>query len=99
MNMTEKEAKKELMRRSKDLDPTVHVGKDGLKESVFQEITNQLKKSRLVKVRLLPAADMAPSEMATAIAEATDSVIVDVRGSIAVITDARTWRSLCEKKV
>ena len=54
---------------------------------------------RLVKVRLLPAADMAPSEMAAAIAEATDSVIVDVRGSIAVMTDARTWRSLSEKKV
>ena len=97
--MTEKEAKKELMRRSKDMDPTVHVGKDGLKESVFQEVTNQLKKNRLIKIRLLPAADMTAAEMASAIAEATGSAVVDVRGNIAVVTDARTWRSLCEKKV
>lgn len=97
--MTEKEAKKELMRRAKDMDPTVHVGKEGLKESVFLEVANQLKKNRLIKVRLLPAADMDPKEMAAEMAEATGSVIVDVRGSIAVMTDARTWRSLSEKKV
>ena len=97
--MTEKEAKKELMRRSKALDPTIHVGKDGLKESVFQEVTNQLKKNRLIKIRLLPAADMTTADMASAIAEATGSAVVDVRGNIAVMTGDRTWRSLSGKKV
>ncbi len=37
--MTEREAKKELMRRALELKPTVHVGKDGLKDSVYDEIS------------------------------------------------------------
>ena len=36
--MTEKDARKELMRRANDISPTVHVGKDGLDQGVFDEI-------------------------------------------------------------
>ena len=94
--MTEKEAKKELMRRALEIGPTVHVGKDGLKDSLYEEIIAQLKKNRLIKVKILT--DDSTSEIAETIAEATNSVIVDVRGRVMILTDKRTWTSLSQKK-
>jgi len=96
--MTEKHAKKELMRRANDLSPTVHVGKDGIDEGLLNEITNQLKKNRLLKIRVLQNADADTSEIAENIAESTESVVVNVRGNVVVLADKRTWTSLCQKK-
>lgn len=94
--MTEKEAKKELMRRALEIGPTVHVGKDGLKDSLYEEIKAQLKKNRLIKVKVLT--DDGTAEVADTIAEATGSIVVDVRGSVVILTDKRTWTSLSQKK-
>ncbi|MDD7424316.1 MAG: YhbY family RNA-binding protein [Candidatus Methanomethylophilaceae archaeon] len=94
--MTEKEARKELMRRALEIGPTVHVGKDGLKDSLYEEIKAQLKKNRLIKVKVLT--DEGTSDIAEAIAEATSAVVVDVRGSVVLLTDKRTWTSLSQKK-
>ena len=96
--MTEREAKKELMRRALEINPTVHVGKDGLKDSVYEEIKAQLKKNRLIKVKVLSNADSETKEIAEEIAANTDAVVVDVRGGVTVLTDKRTWTSLCQKK-
>jgi len=96
--MTERDAKKELMRRAKDIDATVRVGKDGIGESLFAEITAQLKKRRLIKVKILKNAESDADDTAEAIAAATDSVVVDVRGGVVTLTDKRTWSSLCQKK-
>ena len=96
--MTEREAKKELMRRALEINPTVHVGKDGLKDSLYEEIKAQIKKNRLIKIKVLANADSETEEIANAIAENTDSVIVDVRGSVVILTDKRSWTSLCQKK-
>lgn len=96
--MTEREAKKELMRRALEIDPTVHIGKEGLKDSVIEEIKAQIKKNRLIKIRVLPSTDTETKEMAASIASQTDAVLVDVRGSVVLITDKRTWTSLSQKK-
>ena len=96
--MTEKDAKKELMRRANELSPTVHVGKEGLSDGVFEEITSQLKKNRLIKIKVLSNSGDESKEAAAAIAESTGSVVVDVRGSVIVLTDKRTWSSLSQKK-
>ena len=96
--MTEREAKKELMRRALEINPTVHVGKDRLKDSLYEEIKAQIKKNRLIKLKVLTNADSETKEVADAIAENTGSVVVDVRGSIVLLTDKRTWTSLCQKK-
>lgn len=96
--MTEREAKKELMRRALEISPTVHVGKDGLKESLYEEIKAQIKKNRLIKIKVLSNADSETEEIANAIAENTGSVVVDVRGSVVILTDKRSWTSLCQKK-
>ena len=94
--MTEKEAKKELMRRALEIGPTVHVGKDGLKDSLYEEIVAQLKKNRLIKIKVLT--DDGTSEIAEEIAKATNAIVVDVRGSVVILTDKRTWTSLSQKK-
>ena len=96
--MTEKDARKELMRRAVDLNPTVHVGKDGLDQGVFEEISTQLKKNRVIKVKVLSNSEDGAKTVAEAIAEATGSVVVDVRGGVLVLIDKRTWTSLSQKK-
>ena len=96
--MTEKEARKELMRRANDLSPTVHVGKEGIDEGVLNEITSQLKNARLIKVKVLGTVGTDPKTIAEELASSTNSVIVDVRGGVVVLTDKRTWTSLCQKK-
>jgi len=96
--MTEKEAKKELMRRALEISPTVHVGKEGLKQSLYDEITAQLKKNRLIKIKVLDNAESECQEVADDIAAKTNSVAVDVRGSVIILTDKRTWTSLSQKK-
>lgn len=96
--MTEKDARKELMRRANDISPTVHVGKEGLDQGVFDEIVNQLKKNRLIKVKVLSNSDDDAKGAAESIEEATRAVAVDVRGSVIVLTDKRTWTSLSQKK-
>ena len=89
--MTEKDARKELMRRANEINPTVHVGKDGLDQGLFEEITAQLKKNRLIKVKVLSNSDEGAKDAAAAIEENTGAVIVDVRGGVIVVTDKRTW--------
>jgi len=96
--MTEKEAKKELMRRANDLSPTVHVGKEGIDEGLLNEIAAQLKKARLIKVKILSTVDIDAKDIAEELATSTNSVIVDVRGGVVVLTDKRTWTSLSQKK-
>ncbi|MDR0887838.1 MAG: YhbY family RNA-binding protein [Candidatus Methanoplasma sp.] len=96
--MTEKEARKELMRRANALSPTVHVGKDGIDEGLLNEITAQLKNARLIKIKVLSNSEDGAKETAETIASATDSVAVDVRGGVIVLTDKRTWTSLSQKK-
>jgi RNA-binding protein len=96
--MTEKEAKKEIMRRANDISATLHVGKDGLKEGLFEELRTQIKAHRIVKIKILPNSESETKEIAAALSQATDSVIVDIRGSVVILTDKRTWTSLSQKK-
>jgi RNA-binding protein len=96
--MTEKEAKKEIMRRSKDITITLHVGKDGLKEGVLEELRMQIKAHRIVKVRILPSSESEAADIADTLSQATDTVIVDTRGNVVILTDKRTWNSLSQKK-
>ena len=65
--MTEKDARKELMRRANDLSPTVHIGKDGLDEGLYAEIVAQLKKNRLIKIKVLSNSDNGAKDAAAAI--------------------------------
>ena len=96
--MTESKARTELIRRALEIEPTVHVGKDGVDDALNNEVVQQLKKKRLIKIRVLNNAESDTKEVAEEIAAATNSVIVDVRGGVIILTDKRTWDSQCQKK-
>ena len=56
------------------------------------------KKNRLIKVKVLSNSDDDAKGAAESIEEATGAIAVDVRGSVIVLTDKRTWTSLSQKK-
>ena len=62
--------------------PTVWVGKEGASSQILNEISRQLEKREMVKIRVLRTAlkDEETKEIASKIAEQTESTLVDVRG-------------------
>ncbi len=87
-----KAKKKELIGKGSELEPTVHIGKEGLTDGVVEEVRAQVKRARLVKVRVLPNADMSADEVAAELAERSGSVVVDVRGFTVLLCDSRSAR-------
>ena len=72
---------------AQQLDVTLHVGKNGVNDATFAELDAQLKKKKLVKVRLLKTATEGGSEdqtQAQKLAEGTRSHLIEVRGHTAV---------------
>jgi len=65
---------------------TLHVGKNGVTPTTVEELSAQLKKRKLVKVRLLPAASesASPEAQVQALAAGTNSTLIEVRGHTAV---------------
>ena len=72
----------------KDENPTIWVGKDGLTPQLIGEMEKQLQGSKMVKVRILPAA-LAAENTAQAIAskaaEQTYAALVEVRGHVFIL--------------
>ena len=62
--------------------PTVQIGKNGPSQEIVQEISKQLDKNKMVKVRILKTALQTNEarDMASEIAAQTESVLVEVRG-------------------
>jgi RNA-binding protein len=54
--LTEMETLKELKQKARSLVPAIRVGKLGVTESLISEIKQQLKKNKLIKVKILGAA-------------------------------------------
>ena len=68
------------------LEPTLQIGKSGI-ESVVEELKNQLKSKRLVKIKFLRSAliEGDRQELAEKLANLTGSELVEVRGNTAVL--------------
>ena len=75
----------ELRKEAHDVDVTVWVGKGGI-ESVTEELEDQLKDRKLVKVKFLRAAraDRASDDLAEKLADRIDADLVETRGNTAV---------------
>ena len=72
----------------KDENPTIWVGKENLTAQLVAEMEKQLQKSKMVKVRVLPAALAAENTaqlIATKAAEQTNSALVEVRGHVFIL--------------
>lgn len=76
---------RELRAKAQSLKPTVFVGKDGITESVVRELSLQLEKFKLVKVKLQPSSEMDRDEAGKRLADATGATLVEVRGRTAVL--------------
>ncbi len=87
--MTELPNKKaqELRGQAQTLGVTLQVGKNGITPATLEELAAQLKKKKLVKVRLLKTATEGGAQddaQAQQLAEATKSHLLEVRGHTAV---------------
>jgi len=67
------------------LKPTLHIGKDGLSDMIVEELVKQMKKSKLVKVRVLNSYEGNRRDIGAHLAIRTSSVLIDVRGSTIVL--------------
>lgn len=80
--------KKKLKLQSKDLEPVVIVGKNGLTSETIEHIKSVVKKKKLVKIKLsrsyldscLEEGDPSRKEIAQNIAKLTNSILVDSVG-------------------
>ena len=81
-----KRTMKEIKRIGTDLKPTIHVGKDGITDSLIEEVKLQVKTRKVVKVRLLPASGEEKDVIAKEISERSGAILADVRGSIVLLT-------------
>lgn len=72
---------------AQQIDVTLHVGKNGVNDATIAELDAQLKKKKLVKVRLLKTATEGGAQddpQAHKLAESTRSLLIEVRGHTAV---------------
>jgi len=71
--------------------PTVWVGKEGASSQILNEISRQLEKREMVKIRVLRTAlkNEETKEIASKIAEQTESTLVDVRGHTIILYKIR----------
>jgi len=62
------------------LDPILTIGKDGVSDNTIMQAEGVLRVRELIKGRVLVTSPEGPAETAAAIAEATDSSLVQVVG-------------------
>jgi putative YhbY family RNA-binding protein len=76
------EKKRHVKRSLAQRKPTVCVGKSAASQEILKEIEKQLKKGEMVKVRILKSAlaNDEAKQIASRIAEQTETSLVEVRG-------------------
>jgi RNA-binding protein len=65
------------------LNPTVHVGKEGISPALIASLDDALRTRELVKVKLGKNADVKPKDAAATLASATESEVIQVIGRTA----------------
>ena len=73
----EKTKIKELKARSKSLLPVIRIGKNRLIENTLKEIKTQLKKRRLIKIKVLNNCGSGIDDLISEVTDKCDCVLVD----------------------
>ncbi|WP_340819397.1 YhbY family RNA-binding protein [Methanolobus sp. WCC4] len=83
----EKEKIYQLRKDASKIKPIINIGKNGITESVLEELKKQIKANRLVKVKMLKTSAEGEDIKTSAekLAEATRTTLIDVRGSTVVL--------------
>jgi RNA-binding protein len=79
MTITSKQ-RAELRGEAHHLSPMVHIGHQGLTETLFQTIDDALRTHELVKVALVKAADVKPKDASHELAEKLGADVVQTIG-------------------
>jgi RNA-binding protein len=78
----------ELKRMGTEIKSSIHVGKGGISENLIEEIRSQLKKDKIVKIKILEAAGLERMTAAKELADRTRSELVEVRGNTILLCEA-----------
>lgn len=62
------------------IDPIIQIGKYGVVDAVIRQLDEALEARELVKIRVISSAPVEPREIASLLAEATQSEMVQVIG-------------------
>lgn len=68
-----------------ELRPTIWIGKQGCTETIIDEIVQQLKKRKIIKVKWLHNTEVDPRELA----ERSGARLVEVRGRTMVLAEKK----------
>ena len=79
--------KSSISEKAKLLEPILRIGKSGLTQGVIDEIKIQLKKNKLIKIKLLKSflEGKDKKELAKEIAQKTDSELINQVGFVVVL--------------
>ena len=80
---------KDVKRVGHGLRPTVHVGKEGVTDTLIEEIAKQVKTRKVVKVRLLPSVEEDRKQVAEDLAKRSNSVMIEVVGHTVLLCDRK----------
>jgi RNA-binding protein len=77
----------DLKYAASQLSPALNIGKSGISDSLIDELQGQLKRNKLVKVKILRTAliDMDRSSIAETLAGRTGARLVEVKGNSVVL--------------
>lgn len=83
----EKEKLYRLKAEANQLSPILNIGKNGVTDTLVEELNKQIKANRLVKVRILKSAEEGKDlkNIAEEIAAATRSTVIEIRGRTVVL--------------
>ncbi|HHV24809.1 MAG: YhbY family RNA-binding protein [Methanosarcina sp.] len=83
----EKEKLYRLKAQANQLSPILNIGKNGVTDTLIEELNKQIKANRLVKIRVLKSAEEGKDLEAIAeeIAAATRSTLIEIRGRTVVL--------------
>ena len=63
------------------MQPTTHVGKNGISETLIKQIDEQLESRELIKVAVLQNSEFSAKEIAEELAQSVNGEVVQVMGS------------------
>jgi RNA-binding protein len=77
----------ELRGDAANLEPLTHIGKNGITDTLIEEINRQLKANKLIKVKLLKSAleGATREDIAKSLAQKTYSELIELKGNTVVL--------------
>ena len=94
----EKERLRRLQSRSRKMDPTIWIGKEGASEALIKQVENQLKSRELVKVKIQKSAlsETGTTDFAEKVAASTGSTLVEVLGHTFTVYKRRELKKVAK---